>query len=189
MIRTTCPTAKLQSPEAVVRAYKLLTIAERAFRTMKDPTEIRPIHHHLDDRVRAHVFPCMLAYAVPYELDQSLAPLLFKRHRAAPTHRPGRPRPALARRQDQGRHRHDPDGLPAYSLTDLIADLAPSAATNSGSAAPTTPSPGPPNPPLSKPEPSNCSALNPPRQNPATPNDPNPLNHATPTASRPKTSR
>lgn len=67
------------SAQAVVRAYKLLAHAERAFRAMKSPElEIRPVHHHLEERVRAHVFLCMLAYAVRFELEQRLAPLLFK---------------------------------------------------------------------------------------------------------------
>ena len=52
-------------------------MAERAFRTMKDQIEIRPIHHHLEDRVRAHAFLCMLAYYVGFEAHVRLAPLLF----------------------------------------------------------------------------------------------------------------
>ena len=75
VIRTTC--AADLGPAAVVRAYKQLKMAERAFRTMKTALEIRPIHHHLEDRVRAHVFLCMLAYYVAFELEARLAPLLF----------------------------------------------------------------------------------------------------------------
>ena len=49
----------------MVRAYKQLKEVEQAFRTMKSPElEIRPIYHHLEERVRAHVFLCMLAYYV-----------------------------------------------------------------------------------------------------------------------------
>ncbi|MCA1681252.1 MAG: IS1634 family transposase, partial [Actinobacteria bacterium] len=77
VIRTTCAATKLESPAAVVRTYKQLKMAERAFRTMKDQIEIRPIHHHLEDRVRAHAFLCMLAYYVAFELHTRLAPLLF----------------------------------------------------------------------------------------------------------------
>jgi hypothetical protein len=67
------------TPHAVVRTYKLLAYAEQAFRGMKSAElEIRPIHHRLNDRVRAHVFLCVLAYAFRFELEQRLAPLLFK---------------------------------------------------------------------------------------------------------------
>src|ERR1019366_4908899 len=45
--------------------------------TMKDTIEIRPIHHHLETRVRAHVFLCMLAYYVSFELQTRLPELLF----------------------------------------------------------------------------------------------------------------
>lgn len=47
VIRTTCPASKLSSSASVVRTYKQLKMTERAFRTMKDQIEIRPIHHHL----------------------------------------------------------------------------------------------------------------------------------------------
>src|SRR5918995_1908695 len=76
VIRTTCPPEQL-SATATVRAYKQLKHNERAFRTMKDTIEVRPIHHHLEDRVRAHIFLCMLAYYVSFELAQRLTPLLF----------------------------------------------------------------------------------------------------------------
>ena len=76
IIRTTCTPEQI-SPRAAVRAYKQLKVNELAFRTMKDSLEIRPIYHHLEDRVRAHIFLCMLAYHVSYELTQRLRPLLF----------------------------------------------------------------------------------------------------------------
>ena len=75
-IRTTLPADKLGAA-AAVRAYKQLKLNERAFKTMKDTIEIRPIHHHLEDRVRAHIFLCMLAYYIAYELHARLTPLLF----------------------------------------------------------------------------------------------------------------
>ena len=61
-----------------VQAYKDLSRVERAFRSMKTvDLEIRPIRHWTADRVRAHVFLCMLAYHVEWHLRQALAPLLF----------------------------------------------------------------------------------------------------------------
>jgi transposase len=62
VLRTNVPADELSGPE-VVRSYKALAQAERAFRTLKGvELELRPIHHRLEDRVRAHVFLCMLAY-------------------------------------------------------------------------------------------------------------------------------
>jgi hypothetical protein len=64
ILRTTCPADQLTT-QAVVRVCKQLKMAERAYRTMKSALEVRPIHHHLEDRVRAHFFLCMLAYMSP----------------------------------------------------------------------------------------------------------------------------
>jgi transposase len=60
-LRTSVPEHELAAPE-VVRAYKQLKEVERVFRTLKGPLELRPIHHRLEDRVRAHVFLCLLSY-------------------------------------------------------------------------------------------------------------------------------
>lgn len=77
VIRTSVPAEDLSSARAV-QAYKDLSRAERAFRSMKTiDLEIRPIRHWNADRVRAHVFLCMLAYHVEWHLRQALAPLLF----------------------------------------------------------------------------------------------------------------
>lgn len=77
VIRTSVPAEDLSSARAV-QAYKDLSRVERAFRSMKTiDLEIRPIRHWNADRVRAHVFLCMLAYHVEWHLRQALAPLLF----------------------------------------------------------------------------------------------------------------
>jgi len=77
VIRTSVPAAQLAAPEAV-QAYKDLARVERAFRSLKTvDLEIRPIRHWTADRVRAHVFLCMLAYHVEWHLRDVLAPLLF----------------------------------------------------------------------------------------------------------------
>jgi transposase len=66
------------SDERVVAHYKNLALVERAFRSLKSiDIRVRPIHHRLADRVRSHIFICMLAYYVEYELRQALAPLMF----------------------------------------------------------------------------------------------------------------
>jgi hypothetical protein len=60
----------------VVRAYKSLTFVERAFRNLKTvQLEIRPVYHKTDERIRSHVFLCMLAYYLQWHLEQRLAPL------------------------------------------------------------------------------------------------------------------
>ncbi len=78
VIRTSVGSEALGSEEAV-RAYKDLAKVEQAFRSMKtiDP-EVRPIYHWLSDRIRAHVFLCMLAYYVEWHMRRKLAPILFE---------------------------------------------------------------------------------------------------------------
>ena len=76
VIRTQEPATRIGSA-ALVRAYKQLKVNERCFKEMNSTLEIRPVHHRLDDRVRAHVFLCMLARYVQFELTRRLAPMLF----------------------------------------------------------------------------------------------------------------
>src|SRR5262245_34067487 len=75
VVRTSLPADKLASEQAVA-AYKSLAVVERAFRTMKGvDMQVRPVHHWLSTRVRAHVFLCMLAYYVEHHMRLALAPL------------------------------------------------------------------------------------------------------------------
>ena len=77
VIRTSVPAEHLDAAETV-QAYKDLSRVERAFRCLKTvDLEIRPIRHWTAQRVRAHVFLCMLAYHVEWHLRDALAPLLF----------------------------------------------------------------------------------------------------------------
>ena len=123
IIRTTC-TPKQISPRAAVRAYKQLKVNELAFKTMKDSLEIRPIYHHLEDRVRAHIFLCMLAYYVTYELTERLRSLLFTDDTPTSTSDPVAP----ARRSTQGQANasaaRTEHGHRAHTLPDLLTDLA-----------------------------------------------------------------
>ena len=123
IIRTTCTPEQISAP-AAVRAYKQLKVNERAFKTMKDSLEIRPIYHHLEDRVRAHIFLCMLAYYVSYELTQRLTSLLFTDDTPISQVDPVAP----ARRSPQGQANasaaRTEHGHPAHTLRDLLADLA-----------------------------------------------------------------
>ena len=77
VLRTSLPEERM-SAEDTVRSYKRLTQVERAFRSFKTmDLEIRPIHHRLEKRVRAHIFLCMLSYYVLWHMLQAWRPLLF----------------------------------------------------------------------------------------------------------------
>jgi DDE family transposase len=123
VLRTTVPENDLGSA-AVVRAYKQLKLAERAFRTMKDSLEIRPIYHHLEERVRAHVFLCMLAYYVCFELRTRLTPLLFDDETPIAPTDPVAPAQRSPTAKAKAGAARTSDGHPAHTLTDLLADLA-----------------------------------------------------------------
>ena len=112
------------SAQAVVRAYKLLAHAERAFRAMKSPElEIRPLHHRLEDRVRAHVFLCMLAYAVRFELEQRLAPLLFTDDSPLAPVDPVAPAQRSSAAKRKAGNKRTEEGLPVSSFRDLLDAL------------------------------------------------------------------
>lgn len=77
VIRTSLPERKMTAAEAV-RSYKSLANVERAFRSLKTvDLKVRPIHHRLADRVRSHIFLCMLAYYVEWHMREAWRPLLF----------------------------------------------------------------------------------------------------------------
>ena len=124
VLRTSVTDSELDSGE-VVRSYKQLKVIERAFRTLKGPElEIRPIHHRLEDRVRAHVFLCMLAYYLTWHLRQAWAPLLF-----TDEHPPTQPDPvAKATRsrsaQRKAQSKRTTSGETAHSYKSLLAELA-----------------------------------------------------------------
>jgi hypothetical protein len=97
----------------------------RAFGTFKGPElEIRPIHHRLGDRVRAHVLLCMLAYYLTWHLRQAWAPLLFKDEQPplAPDPVAKATRSLAARRKAQTKR--TTTGEPCHSYRSLIAELA-----------------------------------------------------------------
>lgn len=78
IVRTSL-SAKTMGGEEAVLAYKNLARVERAFRSLKTiDLKIRPIHHRLDDRIRAHVFLCMLAYYVEWHLRARIKSILFE---------------------------------------------------------------------------------------------------------------
>jgi transposase len=123
LLRTSVGADELSS-QAVVRAYKALAHAEQAFRAMKSPElEIRPIHHRLEERVRAHVFLCMLAYTIRFELEQRLAPLLFKDDAPLAPADPIAPAERSPAAKKKAAGKQTADGLPVSSFRDLIDAL------------------------------------------------------------------
>jgi len=115
--------------ENVVGAYKSLARVERAFRSLKTvDLHLRPIHHWLAPRVRAHVFLCMMAYYVEWHLREAWAPILFHDHERAEAEKE-RASPVAARevsdaaKRKRGSRRSD-DGLPITSFGDLMRHLA-----------------------------------------------------------------
>jgi len=112
------------TPEGAVRAYKDLALVERAFRCLKGvDLRVRPVGHRREQRVRAHVLLCMLAYYVEWHMRRALAPLLFsEEHKeaaealrtsvVAPVRRsPSAQRKASRKRTDEGHPLHSFRGL------------------------------------------------------------------------------
>jgi hypothetical protein len=128
VIRTNLEAETLGATETVA-AYKQLAGVERAFRSIKTvDIEVRPIHHRLADRVRAHVFLCMLAYYLEWHMRQTLAPVLFDDHDRADAKAQRKSIVAPAQRSKAARKKaadkHTADGLPVHSFRTLLADLA-----------------------------------------------------------------
>jgi len=121
--------AEVLDDAATVRSYKSLSQVERAFRCIKTvDLHVRPVHHWLADRVRAHVFLCMLAYYLEWHMRRKLAPLLFDDtdKEAVEALRTSvvasaRRSPEAIRKQNTGT---TSDGLPVHSFRTLLADLA-----------------------------------------------------------------
>ncbi len=77
VIRTSVAKTRLGTDDTV-RSYKLLSQVERAFRSMKTvDLEVRPIRHHIESRVKAHIFLCVLAQYVAYHMLEAWRPILF----------------------------------------------------------------------------------------------------------------
>ncbi len=125
VVRTSLPRERLGA-EDVVRSYKNLSQVERAFRTLKSiDLKVRPIRHWVEDRVRAHIFLCMLAYYVEWHMIAAWRPLLFadedpegkkERDPVAPARRS---KPALAKVRS---HLLD-DGTVVHGFQTLMKDL------------------------------------------------------------------
>jgi transposase len=128
VIRTNVPAEALSSEQAV-RNYKSLSGVERAFRSLKTvDLHVRPIHHRQPDRVRAHIFLCMLAYYVEWHMRKNLAPLLFDEEDKIAAEKLRTSVVAPAQRstsaQAKAHTKRTPDDLPVHSFQTLLGDLA-----------------------------------------------------------------
>jgi transposase len=126
VIRTSVPKKQMDSAEAV-RSYKALAQVERAFRSLKTiDLHIRPIHHWLETRVRAHIFLCMLAYYVEWHMREAWRELLFadedlkRKARRDPVAAATRSEAAL----DKVATHTLADGSPAHSFRTLLQELS-----------------------------------------------------------------
>lgn len=126
VIRTNVPKKQMSAPDTV-RNYKALSDVERAFRSMKTvDLKIRPIHHRLEDRVRAHIFLCMLAYYVEWHMREAWRGLLFadedleakkERDPVAPAERSEEALQKITERTLD-------DGTPVHSFQTLLQELS-----------------------------------------------------------------
>jgi hypothetical protein len=124
ILRTSVQGSELSAPD-VVRSYKQLKEVERGFRTFKGPElQIRPIHHRLEERVRAHVFLCMLAHYLTWHLRQAWAPLIFADEQPLQNADPvaKAERSGAARRKAASKR--TANGEQAHSYKSLLAELA-----------------------------------------------------------------
>jgi transposase len=128
IIRTSLPKREIDA-ESVVRAYKQLANVERAFRSIKTiDLKIRPVFHYTANRVRSHVFLCMLAYYVEWHMREVLAPMLFGEDDmdSAELSRASVVAPATpsASTVKKAQTKRTADGAPAHSFRTLLLDLA-----------------------------------------------------------------
>jgi Transposase DDE domain len=126
VIRTNVAAARLSAADAV-RHYKALSQVERAFRSLKTvDLHVRPIHHRLADRVRSHIFLCMLAYYVEWHMREAWRPLLFadEDQHAKATRDPVAPARRSAAADEKAATHRLMDGTPVHSFRTLLENLS-----------------------------------------------------------------
>jgi hypothetical protein len=124
VLRTSVPAATLDAA-GVVTAYKNLANVERDFRSLKvDDLDLRPIYHRLQDRVRAHVFICMLAGYLTWHLRKTLAPLTFTDQHPPTRSDPVAPAARSASATRKASTHTAEDGQPVRSFRGLLDHLA-----------------------------------------------------------------
>jgi hypothetical protein len=124
LLRTSVPADHLDTA-GVITGYKNLANIERDFRIIKvDDLDLRPIHHRLDDRVRAHVLICLLACYLIWHLRKAWAPLTFTDEHPPERDNPVAPAQRSPEAQAKASTQHDAAGNPLRSFRGLLAHLA-----------------------------------------------------------------
>ena len=126
VLRTPLPAEQMAAAE-VVRSYKSLSNVERAFRSLKTADlKLRPIHHWLADRVRSHIFLCLLAYYVEWHMREAWRALLFadEDQQAKQQRDPVAPARRSAKAQQKALTHTLPEGSPVHSFATLLQELA-----------------------------------------------------------------
>ena len=124
VIRTSVPADEIDAA-GVVTAYKNLSNVERDFRIVKvDDLDLRPIHHRLADRVKAHVLICMLAAYLVWHLRHTLAPLTYTDEHPPTRDNPVAPAQRSPQAQAKASTQHDANGNPLRSFRGLLDHLA-----------------------------------------------------------------
>jgi hypothetical protein len=125
VVRTSLPSDVMPDAD-VVRCYKRLTRVERAFRSMKTvDLKVRPVYHHGSDRVRAHIFLCMLAYYVEWHLRRAWRTLLFDDETDDwLTRDPVAVSQPSDSAKTKANTKRTADGLPVHSFQSLLASLS-----------------------------------------------------------------
>jgi len=128
VVRTSVSAERMDARETV-RAYKSLSRVEQVFRSLKSvDLHVRPIYHHLNDRVRAHIFLCMLAYYVEWHMRQRLAPMLFdddhKEEMAATSLSVVAPAVASPSAKNKAASKRTKDGMAVCSFQTLLDTLS-----------------------------------------------------------------
>ena len=125
IIRTSLSESEMDAAQCV-RVYKSLSNVERAFRSLKsDDLQVRPIHHRIADRVRAHIFLCVLAYYVGWHMREAWRELMFADtdQEAKATRDPVAPAKRSRSATTKASRRTLEDGTPAHSFSTLLAEL------------------------------------------------------------------
>ena len=125
VVRASAPHTSGMSPAEIVTAYKDLALVEADFRGLKAiDLDLRPIHHYNENRVRAHVFICMLASYLLWHLRRAWAPICFTDETKPPPVDPVAPARRSRAALDKASRQHHPDGQPIHSLATLFDELA-----------------------------------------------------------------
>jgi Transposase DDE domain len=124
VLRTPVPATTLDAP-ATVAAYKSLSHVEADFRSLKTiDADLRPIHHYLSDRVRAHVLICMLACYLTWHLRHALAELTYTDEHPPVRDNPVAPATGSTHAASKAGRHHDHTGQPLHNFRGLLEHLA-----------------------------------------------------------------